>query len=142
MHGTHRSSVVMTVVAVGICLAMGVAPDAVQAQEHDTRVHKPVAKVEKAVDQKMTKAPSLPVLIMLEYQGRVLRDRGAPLPGIEVTLSGPATYTATTDKNGVFHFKGIKPGLYKITMRDPSNVFITPAPATLQNLWTLVRNPR
>src|SRR5262245_19593012 len=53
--------------------------------------------------------------------GKVTDATGAVLPGVTVTLSGPAmqgTQTATTDSLGTFRFRNVPPGQgYKITAK-------------------------
>ncbi len=136
MNGNRRQGIwVMAVVVV--CLALVVAPALVQAQETGTRVQKPAAKPE-VVAKEQIKVPPPFKLILVKYEGRVVADGGAPLPGIKVTITGPGTYTATTDAKGVFRFPGIKPGKYTVTLKDPKNVYLMPGPSQMNNLWTLV----
>ncbi len=53
-----------------------------------------------------------------ELVGKVTDDQGGVLPGVTVTLSGPAvmgTQTATTGANGLYRFPAVNNGTYKLT---------------------------
>ncbi len=53
-----------------------------------------------------------------ELVGKVTDDQGGVLPGVTVTLSGPAvmgTQTATTNANGIYRFPAVNNGTYKLT---------------------------
>jgi hypothetical protein len=53
-----------------------------------------------------------------ELVGKVVDDQGGVLPGVLVTLSGPAvmgTQTATSGNNGIYRFPGVNSGTYKLT---------------------------
>src|SRR6187455_2086985 len=40
----------------------------------------------------------------------------APLPGVIVTLTGPARYDATADEVGAFHISPVQPGKYVLNI--------------------------
>ena len=51
-------------------------------------------------------------------RGVVTDDSGGVLPGVTVTLKGPATAgtpTTTTNETGVYRFPNLAPGAYQIT---------------------------
>jgi hypothetical protein len=48
-------------------------------------------------------------------QGTVKGSGGAPVAGAQVTLSGPARYSATTDSQGSFSFS-VQPGVYNLSV--------------------------
>lgn len=53
-----------------------------------------------------------------ELVGKVTDDQGGVLPGVTVTLSGPAvmgTQTATTNASGIYRFPAVNNGTYKLT---------------------------
>src|SRR5262245_32137721 len=53
-----------------------------------------------------------------ELVGQVADDQGGVLPGVSVTLSGPAvmgTQSATTNQNGQYRFPAVPPGTFKLT---------------------------
>src|ERR1041384_1407197 len=52
-----------------------------------------------------------------EVYGKVLDDKGAPLPGVSVTLESSVipTQTASTGPTGAFRFANLPPGLYAVT---------------------------
>jgi hypothetical protein len=53
-----------------------------------------------------------------ELVGKVVDDQGGVLPGVTVTLSGPAvmgTQTATTATSGIYRFPAVNSGTYKLT---------------------------
>jgi hypothetical protein len=53
-----------------------------------------------------------------ELVGKVVDDQGGALPGVTVTLSGPAamgTPTATTNETGLYRFPAVNSGTYKLT---------------------------
>src|SRR5215470_17447682 len=53
-----------------------------------------------------------------ELVGKVTDDQGGALPGVTVTLSGPAvmgTPTATTNGSGLYRFPAVNSGTYKLT---------------------------
>jgi hypothetical protein len=53
-----------------------------------------------------------------ELVGKVTDDQGGVLPGVTVTLSGPAvmgTPTATTNAQGIYRFPAVNTGTYKLT---------------------------
>jgi hypothetical protein len=55
-----------------------------------------------------------------ELVGKVTDDQGGVLPGVTVTLSGPAvmgTMTATTSANGQYRFPAVNTGTYKLTFQ-------------------------
>src|SRR5437773_6332202 len=55
-----------------------------------------------------------------ELVGRVTDDQGGVLPGVTVTLSGPAvmgTMTATTSANGQYRFPAVNSGTFKLTFQ-------------------------
>ena len=65
-----------------------------------------------------------------ELVGKAADDQGAVLPGVTVTLTGPAvmgSQTAVTNERGVFRFPAIPSGTYKVTFQ-------------LQGFATLVRD--
>ncbi len=41
---------------------------------------------------------------------------GAPLPAVDVSLTGPATYHAVTDSSGTFTIQNVAPGIYSISL--------------------------
>ena len=71
----------------------------------------------------------LPILILLiaadglaqstaNLSGNVVSDEGNPLPGVSVTLTGPAGLEVrTTNDSGQFRFLGLAPGDYHLTAR-------------------------
>ena len=134
-----RSCWVVAVVA-GVCLAMAVAPGVAQAQQTAQKGMKPVTA--KPV-QENPQSQFRPIhLVLVKYEGRVVDDGAKPLPGMKVTLTGPRTYTATTDANGVFRFSGVRPGTYTVKVHDPNGVFIDKVDIPLYNLIELIPNPR
>ncbi len=53
-----------------------------------------------------------------ELVGKVVDDQGGVLPGVTVTVSGPAmmgTQTAVTGSNGMYRFPAVNSGTYKLT---------------------------
>ena len=55
-----------------------------------------------------------------ELAGKVTDAQGGVLPGVTVTLSGPAvmgTQTATTSEHGQYRFPGVNTGTYKLTFQ-------------------------
>jgi len=55
-----------------------------------------------------------------ELEGKVIDPSGAALPGVTVTLSGPAvmgTLTATTKERGQYRFPALNSGTYKLTFQ-------------------------
>jgi hypothetical protein len=55
-----------------------------------------------------------------ELDGKVVDAQGGVLPGVTVTLSGPAvmgTQTATTNEHGQYRFPGVSNGTYKLTFQ-------------------------
>ena len=65
-----------------------------------------------------------------ELVGKAADDQGAVLPGVTVTLTGPAVMgaqTAVTNERGVFRFPAVPSGTYKVTFQ-------------LQGFATLVRD--
>jgi len=51
-----------------------------------------------------------------------VRVDGAPVGGVELSISGPGgTQTTTTDNNGVYSFAASTQGVYTITETDPPN---------------------
>src|SRR3954466_8130347 len=53
-----------------------------------------------------------------ELVGKVTDAQGGVLPGVTVTLSGPAvmgTQTATTSASGLYRFPGVNTGTYKLS---------------------------
>jgi hypothetical protein len=57
-----------------------------------------------------------------ELVGKVVDDQGGVLPGVTVTLTGPAVMgaqTATTGSNGIYRFPGVNSGTYKLTFELP-----------------------
>ena len=65
-----------------------------------------------------------------ELVGKAADDQGAVLPGVTVTLTGPAVMgaqTAMTNERGVFRFPAVPSGTYKVTFQ-------------LQGFATLVRD--
>ena len=55
-----------------------------------------------------------------ELVGRIIDDQGGVLPGVTVTLSGPAlmgTLTATAGTNGQYRFPAVNTGTYKLTFQ-------------------------
>src|SRR5690242_16940006 len=53
-----------------------------------------------------------------ELVGKVTDDQGGVLPGVTVSLSGPAvmgTQTATTNASGIYRFPAVNNGTYKLT---------------------------
>src|SRR2546422_7011200 len=52
-----------------------------------------------------------------ELVGKVVDDQGGVLPGVTVSLSGPAmmgTQTATTNERGIYRFPGVNTGTYTL----------------------------
>ncbi len=45
-------------------------------------------------------------------QGVVVDDTGVPVAGVKVQLTGPATYSGTTDSTGAFSITGVAQGVY------------------------------
>ena len=59
-----------------------------------------------------------------ELVGKVTDDQGGLLPGVTVTLSGPAamgTPTTTTNASGVYRFPAVNNGTYTVTVSNPLN---------------------
>ena len=57
-----------------------------------------------------------------ELVGKAADDQGAMLPGVTVTLSGPAVMgaqTAMTNERGVYRFPAVPSGTYKAHVRAP-----------------------
>jgi hypothetical protein len=57
-----------------------------------------------------------------ELVGKVVDDQGGVLPGVTVTLTGPAVMgaqTAITGSNGIYRFPGVNSGTYKLTFELP-----------------------
>ena len=55
-----------------------------------------------------------------ELVGKVTDDQGGVLPGVTITLSGPAvmgTQTAITNASGVYRFPAVNTGTYKLTFQ-------------------------
>src|SRR5881296_3636045 len=55
-----------------------------------------------------------------ELVGKVTDDQGGVLPGVTITLSGPAVMgvqTATTNERGQYRFPGVNSGTYKLTFQ-------------------------
>ena len=55
----------------------------------------------------------------MSIRGVVTDDSGGVLPGVTVTLKGPATAgtpTTTTNEAGVYRFPNLAPGAYQITV--------------------------
>jgi hypothetical protein len=54
----------------------------------------------------------------------------APIPGVIVTLLGPARYNSTTDEAGVFHFPNVQPGKYFLNIVKAGYVLPLPQSGT------------
>lgn len=55
------------------------------------------------------------------FGGYVVADAtGAPLAGTRVTFSGPVTYVAVTDANGMFAIPRLQPGEYEVEISGES----------------------
>jgi hypothetical protein len=52
-------------------------------------------------------------------QGTAVTSQGAPIPGANVNLSGPHSYSTTTDATGAFSIPNIVPGIYRLTVTKP-----------------------
>jgi len=51
----------------------------------------------------------------VRVSGRAMDSSGAGLPGVEVTLTGPATRSAVTDPDGRYLFVDVTPGAYTMS---------------------------
>ena len=59
--------------------------------------------------------PPPPPVAAGTLQGVVVASDGSPLPGVTVTITGPAgKRSEVTDADGTFEFRGVTPGSYKI----------------------------
>lgn len=57
------------------------------------------------------------MIVLLGYEGQLVSCENKPMVDVDVFLTNQGngtTYTAQTDKRGVFRFHGIQPGTYKI----------------------------
>src|SRR5438477_10115816 len=84
-------AMIRTFAAVGIVLAFGVAPAAAQTGQ-----------------------------MFGELVGKVTDDQGGVLPGVTVTLSGPAAMgvmSATTNEHGQYRFPAVNSGTFKLVFR-------------------------
>jgi outer membrane receptor protein involved in Fe transport len=52
-------------------------------------------------------------------KGTVTDTTGAPVAGAGVLLSGPTSYSTTTDSSGTFTIDNVTPGIYSISVRKP-----------------------
>jgi len=63
-------------------------------------------------------ALALPILAQVQggnLYGRVLDEKGGPVAGATLTLTGPgAPLSAASDSHGLFHFLGLPPGRYSL----------------------------
>ena len=141
MHDNRSQSIRGLAVAIGTCLAMVIAPAVGHAQQAKSKVAQPVPAASSQPNTQATSFPHPVYLVLVKYEGRVVDAGGKPLQGMLVRLTGPGTYSATTNASGVFRFPGVKPGTYNITVSDPHHDYNSYS-GQVSNLFALVRVPR
>jgi hypothetical protein len=125
-------------VALGVCLAFvaGMMFNTIS----ETNAAPPAPKDEKVA----IPAPAgVFAMVLLKYEGYVYDPEAKkPVEGVQVTLQGKKTYTATTNTKGVFSFEKVSPGEYNILLKGNPNKGYRPAGAKLVNKFTQWEPPK